>query len=238
MALRCSAVAGFDRATPTRREAKAATRQALLDAALRILDEDGSGALTTISVTKRAGIAQSSFYAHFADMDDLLEHLTQQLARQRQSTTRRARWRFGAERSEGRGEVRDMFRVPLEGLLRHPEILRLVLRSRLDPTSPLGRWSRELVEDNRRELIADLVAGGVPNRTDGERRRLEMFADGVIALTETMALGAVEGRYAHIEEIVDVLLDFTSGFFRGARQEPAEKATWKSAGASAPGTSA
>lgn len=223
---------------PKRREAKVATRQALLDAALRILDEEGSGALTTVSVTKRAGIAQSSFYAHFADMNDLLGHLTQQLARQRQSTTRRARWRFGADRTDGRGDARAMFRVPLEGLLGHPEVLRLVLRSRLDPASPLGRWSRELVEDNRRELVADLVAAGVPSGTDGERRQLEMFADGVIALTETLALGAVEGRYPDVEEIVDVLLAFTSGFFRAARQESAERATWKSGGASAPGTSA
>lgn len=196
----------------TRTEAKASTRQRLLDAALEILDEEGGAALTTVSVTKRVGIAQSSFYAHFADMDELLRQLTEQLAVERQRTTRRARWRFGTERGSERG--RDMFRVPLAGLLAHPAILRLVLRSRLDPSSPLGQWSRELVEDNRRELIEDLVAGGAPASSALERRQLEMFADGLIALTESMALGAVDGRYTDIEEIVDVLLAFCGGFFR------------------------
>jgi AcrR family transcriptional regulator len=197
----------------SRSESKAVTRQALLDAALEILDAEGTAALTTINVTRRVGIAQSTFYAHFADMNDLLRQLTEHLATQRQSTTRRARWEFGSHRRDvERG--RDMYRVPLHGLLAHPPVLRLVLRSRLDPTSPLGRWSRQLVEDNRQELIDDIVAAGAPHATDVEHRRIEMYADGVIALTETLALGAVDGRYPDTEEIVDVLVAFTTGFFR------------------------
>ena len=31
--------------------------------------------MTTIRVTKLAGLSQSSFYVHFADMDDLLHDL-------------------------------------------------------------------------------------------------------------------------------------------------------------------
>ena len=61
---------------PLRRHvAKAVTRRRLLDAALEILDQDGLAAMTTIRVTRLAGLSQSSFYVHFADMDDLLHNL-------------------------------------------------------------------------------------------------------------------------------------------------------------------
>jgi AcrR family transcriptional regulator len=65
--------------TTSRKEAKAETRQRLLDAALTVLDDEGDSALTTMRVTKLAGIAQSSFYVHFADVDDLLRQLVDDL---------------------------------------------------------------------------------------------------------------------------------------------------------------
>src|SRR5690606_7427064 len=59
----------------TRSEAKDLTRRRLLRAALEILDKEGEAGLTTVAVAKAAGIAQSSFYVHFKDMQDLLRAL-------------------------------------------------------------------------------------------------------------------------------------------------------------------
>jgi AcrR family transcriptional regulator len=194
----------------TRSASKAATRQRLLDAALQILDEEGEPGLTTVNVTRRAGIAQSSFYVHFSDMDDLLHQLIEDVWRDRGRSSRAARQRYRSERERDR--ARDTFRVPLADQLAHPDIFRLVLRSRLDPSSPLGEWTRSLLDANREGLAKDLAEQGVPHATPEERRKLEMIADGLIALTDTLALGHLEGRYPNIEEIVDILLLFSAGY--------------------------
>lgn len=196
----------------TRREAKALTRRRLLDAALTILDEEGESALTTVTVTRGAGISQSSFYVHFSDIDDLLHHLIEELAAERRTLTRGARHR--ARLAPGNEQhLRDTFRIPLQNLVAHPPLLRLLLRTRHDPTSQLGEWSRELYRGSRDALIDDLVAAGLPHRTRGEKARASMIADGVIALTETLALGHVEGRYPDLEDVVDVLIAFSRGYF-------------------------
>jgi hypothetical protein len=38
-----------------------------------------------------------------------------------------------------------------------------------------------------------------------------MVAEGLIVLTQTLALGYMEGRYRDLEAIVDVLVEFTRG---------------------------
>lgn len=55
-----------------REEKKQKTRQALLDAALKLLEEDKSfAALSLREVTREAGIVPTAFYRHFRDMDEL-----------------------------------------------------------------------------------------------------------------------------------------------------------------------
>jgi AcrR family transcriptional regulator len=56
----------------TRAEQRAATRQAIVDATVDCLVEDGYAALTTRRVAERAGIAQSTVMHHFESRDALL----------------------------------------------------------------------------------------------------------------------------------------------------------------------
>ena len=201
----------------SRSESKARTRQRLLDAALAIVDERGEAGLTTTAVARAAGIAQSGFYVHFADMNDLLHGLIDDLALQRREAVRMSRQLARAAPSDIE-QFRETFRVPLRSLLSHPVLLRLVVRSRHDPTSPIGEWSRSLLEETRRDLVADLVILGVPWRTATERRKATMIADGLIALTETLALGHVDGRYPNLEEVIDTLLEFSEGYLSNLGQ--------------------
>jgi AcrR family transcriptional regulator len=196
----------------SRKEAKASTRQRLLDAALRVLDEEGDTGLTTTRITTIAGIAQSSFYVHFADIDDLLRTLIDELLAERRRDTRDARRAlrdgpFDAER------LRATFRIPMAHSIAHPAVFRLLVRSRLDRTSPLGDWSRGVREEARAALVDDLVASGFPHRTKADRRRAEMVADGIAALTETLTLGHLDGRFPDLEEAIDVLVAFSHGYF-------------------------
>ncbi len=57
---------------PTVAEHRSAQHAALLAAAEEILLEDGVDAVTPAAVTKRAGLARSTFYEYFPSKDDLL----------------------------------------------------------------------------------------------------------------------------------------------------------------------
>ena len=196
----------------TRKEVKAVTRRRLLDAALHILDEEGEGGLTTTKVTKIAGIAQSSFYVHFSDMDDLLHSLVDELTVEWRRQTREARATYRAAPLDAE-RFRETFRVPMMHSVSHPRVYRLLHRARLDGRSPLGKWSRTLHDENRKALVEDMVASGFPVATEADRVRAEMVAEGVMALTATLTLGHIAGRFPDLEEAIDVLVAFSLGYF-------------------------
>jgi AcrR family transcriptional regulator len=54
-----------------RQERKERTRQALLDAALDLLEHQSFGSLSLRQVTREVGIVPTAFYRHFRDMDGL-----------------------------------------------------------------------------------------------------------------------------------------------------------------------
>lgn len=63
---------------PPRRARKLATRQALLDGALRLLEQQSLTSLGLREVTREAGIAPAAFYRHFADLGELGVALVQE----------------------------------------------------------------------------------------------------------------------------------------------------------------
>ncbi len=193
-----------------REEAKALTRRRLLQSALRLLDERGEAGLSASAVSRAAGIAQSSFYVHFRDKQDLLRVLGDEALLRLRRALREARRRSREEPTD-EDRLRATFRLPIEAIAAHPALFRLGLRARQDHASALGGLSRELLAGTRRELVEDLLMLGYPAGTAAERRTVEMIADGYIALTEALAAGHLEGRYPDVEAMVDVLVLFTAG---------------------------
>jgi AcrR family transcriptional regulator len=59
------------RTTLSREERKAATRRAIVDAALLLLEDRSFGALSLREVTREAGIVPAAFYRHFDSMEAL-----------------------------------------------------------------------------------------------------------------------------------------------------------------------
>jgi TetR/AcrR family transcriptional regulator, fatty acid biosynthesis regulator len=198
-------------ARPLRRvEAKELTRRRLVRAAMQILDERGEAGLSASAVSRVAGIAQSSFYGHFRGREDLLSALGDEAVLHMRRVLRDARQRSREEPTDLE-RMRATFRLPLESVAAHPALFRLGLRTRHEPASPIGEATRELLVGYRRDLYDDLMMLGYAGTSPGERRRVEMIADGYIALTEALATGHVEGRYPNLDEIVDVLMVFTIG---------------------------
>ena len=196
---------------PTRRQvAKEQTRQRLLDAALEILDTDGEAGLTTTRVTELAGVKQPTFYVHFAGMDDLLVELVRQLwARRRALTVATGE----AVRHQGatREALRELFRTTVAALAAHPAVLRLVRRSRLDLAGPLGEYVRAETAVTLGNLTALLAAGGLPHDTPAERRRLQLQAEGLVALIEALAQSYMDNRHDDqddLDDVLDVLVQF------------------------------
>jgi TetR/AcrR family transcriptional regulator, fatty acid biosynthesis regulator len=194
----------------TRAEGKELSRRRLLRAATELLDERGGSKLSVSAIARRAGMAQSSFYVHFRDLDDLLRTLGDEMAVRRGHAVREARRRVREDPDAER--VRETFRIPLEEIVSNPEWYRSGLRALYDPESPLGDVIREMLARERRDLVDDLLLAGFRTDTPSDRRSVEMIADCLAAMTEALAQGHLEGRYPELEEILDVLVQV---FFEG-----------------------
>ncbi|MGW3342548.1 TetR family transcriptional regulator [Nonomuraea rubra] len=197
----------------TRSEAKDLTRRKLIRAALSILDEEGEAGLSTVKVAKAAGIAQSSFYVHFKDMQELLRVLAEEGGERLRSSMREAR-RKAREHPGDLDLHRETFRIPLESICRHPELLRIQIRARHDPSSSLRDFATETAAAYREHHAADLAALGYTADNERDRRRLEMIADGINAATNALAMGHLEGRYPDLDEAADILTALSRGALR------------------------
>ncbi len=207
----------------TRQEAKQVTRRRLLEAALEILNARGETDVSASTVARAAGIAQPTFYEHFRNKNELMRALGDRLFTVVRGALRDAR-RQALEAPNSEERIREQFRRPIQMIAENPEWFRLGLRTRHLTGSPLGDSSRELAGNTRYDIAEELVERGYPNETAADRRKVEMVADGLIALTEALALGHLGGRYPDIEEIVDVLALFTHGprELRLGRPDPAQ----------------
>jgi AcrR family transcriptional regulator len=193
----------------SRGEGKSVTRQRLLDAAAWVLGETGYGGLSASAVARRAGVAQATFYVHFRDKDDLLRTLGEMEIGALRARLRRARERV----LEGHGvdAVRETFRVSLQTWIEHPGLFRMYAQELRHPGSPVGVMARQLREEVCRELAEDLGRLGLPAATPADREQVDMVAEAIVAQTEALALGYLDGKYASLDGIIEVLTRFTVG---------------------------
>jgi AcrR family transcriptional regulator len=190
----------------SREETKLITRRRLLDGAALVLRKEGSDKLTTSRVAREAGVAQPTFYVHFRDMAELLNALAEERIGQIRKPLRQARQSI--KTAETDDPIRETFRVPLRSIIEQPELFRLWIQEQHRPGSPIGEAARELQDEMQRDLVEDLIALGAPVETPAQREQVEIIAEGLIALTQTLALSHIDGRYKDLEQIIDVLTRF------------------------------
>lgn len=184
---------GVSDSTGRRAKKRGQTRDRMLDAAADLLRSEGPGSLTTVRVTREAGIAQSGFYAHFKNPDhlqqelaeiagrSLREHIASWMAVMRLSGTDEA------SLAEGYVQVLELFREQ-KGLMD------LFLRFRRSP-SPIGQAFAHL----HTQLRADFFQYLRERAGDAETVKAHLGIVGVHADTLVAALlgvgeGVVEGR--------------------------------------------
>lgn len=185
------------------------TRERLIRAAIDIVATEGVAALTTVNVCRRVGIAQSSYYTHFASRDELLQALGERGAAATRRTNRAARGQLAAHRD--RVHLRDTMKAPLDLIRANPEMFRLGRQIRHEPPStPLGAHARAMAATNRAELADDLMAMA-DQQDPALRHRYEMVADCIDAMVSALGEGHIEGRYPDLEEVIDLLSIYAAG---------------------------
>lgn len=184
--------AGSSRARPPSSRASTApsTRQRLVDAVIEIVRGEGLGALTTVEITRRAGIAQPGFYKHFRNVDDCLEEATKEVLDGMRETFGAMRRRIQSRNDPE--EVAEHFLAVLDAVAADPSFNELIVRYRRDP-SALGRAIREVetrvIVDFVGELWSDARSIGL----------LPEHREGVVLLAELIR-GALSGA---VERVLD-----------------------------------
>jgi AcrR family transcriptional regulator len=193
----------------TRRESKQLTRQRLIDAAVDLLRSEGVAALTTGRIAARAGIAQPSFYGHFASLEEFIDVAAGEIGA-------RARRAMHAERrrmvlADARAAVRATYEAGFDVFLRHRPEAEILLRYRHEPTA-LGRALQAVVAGARGDLVADMRSIGLDEHL---LPNLELHGELVVAMT-LAALEAVIEKRAERKTAIDVLVVATLALIESA----------------------
>jgi AcrR family transcriptional regulator len=172
-------------ATPEgRAERKQRTREALLDAALRQLDDRAFGSLSLREVAREAGIVPAGFYRHFEDMDDLGLALVDESFRHLRRLLRGAR----EDRGDEKGVIRTSVAILLRNVHEHPLHFRFIARERNSGVPALRRAIRAEIRLFSSELATDLAR--YPHLRSWSSQDLQMIAalmvDTMVATVEAL----------------------------------------------------
>ena len=137
----------------TRSERKLRTREALLDAALRLLDDRAFGSLSLREVTREAGIVPAGFYRHFQDMDELGFALVDESFRRLRQMLRSAR----EDRRDYKGVIRTSVAILVHHVHENPLHFRFIARERSSGVPALRRAIRAEIRLFSSELATDLA---------------------------------------------------------------------------------
>ncbi|WP_431042626.1 TetR family transcriptional regulator [Streptomyces sp. P1-3] len=142
-----------------RQAQKQKTRQALLDAALRLLEDQSLSSLGLREVTRVVGVAPAAFYRHFRDMADLGVALVEEALGSLHGLVRA----ILAEQSGDDERIDATVAVVAEHVRRHPAHVRFIARERHGGVRPvreaiaaqLGRFADEVAEAFAGPLVAE-----------------------------------------------------------------------------------
>ncbi|WP_416361384.1 HTH-type transcriptional repressor FabR [Marinobacter sp.] len=180
----------------TRAEQKLKTRRALMDAALAQLSADrGFGSLSLREVAREAGIAPTSFYRHFAELDELGLALVDEGGVALRQLMRQARKRIVRDGSAISTSV-DTF---MEYLGNNANLFRLMLRERTGVSKPFRTAVKAEIEHFVTELAADLRRfAEEQNKTISDAR---IVAEAMVTLVFNQGAEALDATPKEREEL-------------------------------------
>ena len=193
------------------RGTKAQTRARLLQAALDLLEARGETAVTTVGVTQKAGIAQSAFYQHFANVEECLAAVAEQITNEIRTFVADAR-RKRLEAASGAGDqLEEAYRNMFKLASRQRSIHRLFLRYRSDRVALKGvmyRFARGLSADLAEQLTQRALQAG---RKAPSPEWIQAASDNLVAVSHAAIEAHLDRRGPPPEASARLLAAFTRG---------------------------
>jgi AcrR family transcriptional regulator len=187
---------------PTRADQKQATRRAIIDAALTLSAERGFSSLSLRRVARQAEIAPTSFYRHFADMDELGFALADEVGLSLRQLVREARRRVD---KSGQGSViRASIQTFLEYVARNENLFRLLLGEGSGSTPHFRRAIAKEIQRFSDDLAEDLIREA--EATDRPIAHVQHASEAMVTVAFSLGASSIdlphEERLAVIERII------------------------------------
>ncbi|WP_233157860.1 TetR family transcriptional regulator [Actinokineospora bangkokensis] len=183
-------------AAGTRQERKRRTRQALLDSALRLLEDTSLAGLSLREVTKAAGVVPTAFYRHFPSMDELGVALVQESMRTLRAMLRTARAKPADD------AIRGSVAILVRQVGDHQPHFRFLIRERYGGVAAVRKSIAGELRLLGSELATDLAR--YPGMGQWDPEDLRMVADLMVGamLSVVTALLDVSGDPRALAEVV------------------------------------
>lgn len=180
----------------------------MLEAAVDLLRSEGLPSLTTVRVTKEAGIVQSGFYAHFKNPEHLQQELAERVGRELREHI--ATWMAALRASEpGEPALKASYLGILRLFSEQKPLVDLFLRYRRSP-SPLGMVLGHLHTQLRADFFQYLrERAGEPDAIRPHLGTIGVHADTLVAALLGVAEGVVDGRIGDLDSAATELAALT-----------------------------
>ncbi len=201
----------------TRAEQKTATRHAILQAALRLSAERGFSSLSLRGVTAEAGIAPTSFYRHFKNIDDLGLALVDEVGLSLRQLIREARRRV-ADR-DSTSVTRAAIETFMEFVETDATLFRLLLGEGAGSTAPFRRGIAKEIARFTDDLSDDLTAAA--EEMGKPLANVNLAAEAMVTIAFNLGAAAIDLPDAERRAVVDRIITEVRMVMRGAQAEAA-----------------
>jgi AcrR family transcriptional regulator len=210
--------------SPTRQERKQRTRQALLDAALALLEDESFSSLSLRKVTAAAGVVPTAFYRHFDNMEELGLVLIDESFRTLRAMIRAAR----TDPRTSEHVIRNSVEILVGYVHEHETHFRFIARERFGGVAALRRAIGVEIHLFAIELASDLARFQYLDRWSTEDLELlaGLMVNAMVATAEAILDAPQKDRTAEAEIIA------TAG--RQLRMITLGVPAWRSPAASTP----
>jgi AcrR family transcriptional regulator len=199
----------------TRTEQKQATRQAIIAAALKLSAESGFSSLSLRGVAKEAGLAPTSFYRHFANMDELGLALVDEVGMSLRQLVREARRQVEVG---GKGYV---IRASIQTFLSFVEKNENLFRLLLGEGSGAPPHFRRAIAKEVRRFTEDLAEDLVREAEATERPILHVrhAAEAMVTVAFNLGASSVDLPQEERLEVIERIIIEVRMIMRGAQAE-------------------
>jgi AcrR family transcriptional regulator len=206
------------------REQREKTSRALIEAALELSAAEGYASLSLRSVARQAGIAPTSFYRHFRDMDELGLAIVDQAREALRTGLDKARKKLSQPGRTGPSSPRERLKAlrqatrpwvetVMECVDSHGGPLRLFFQERTGSSSALRKAITAEMEQLTQELADDLQRLGKPRL---EAANALTVAEAILTMTASAALDRIVQPHLNRLDLTDRLTQKISWTWLGA----------------------